>query len=416
MRTTSPGLLLAALLLFGPRPAAAEQDEVSPRSIEDDSPEATEDLNEQSVGGSAHEISVGGGEGTEPAPSPPEGLPFPADLPAVLDAPLPIYPPAALEAGIGGRTVLELQLDADGVVTRASLLEDPGHGMGAAALAVASEAIFDSPPEEGPEHALRRYFYPVDFVPPKPESTNDPAEEQDSTAPEMADELTVLPELTRAQQPEFPVVAREAGIQGEVHLELDLDETGALRSVRMLQAAPSGWGLELEAVRAAWKMRFSPAFAGEVAVPVRITYTYGFTLEEQVVETVADSPKQGEAIDPDGPVNFSGFVRERGSRKALSGVEVLIAQLEHSTPTNERGFFEFRGIPAGLHRAIVAVPGYHAFETQEEIQPGEATEVIYFLKERPEGIPETIVRTQREKKEVAKRSITIETIDQFKSP
>ncbi len=411
MRTSSTGLVLAALLLVAPRPAAAEQTEDSPEPIDEGSADASQESSGESGSESTLEVSSQEDEVAEPAPIPPEGLPSPADLPAVLDAPLPIYPPAALEAGIGGRAVLELQLDADGVVTRATLLEDPGHDMGAAALAAASEVIFDSPPEEGPDHALRRYFYPVDFVPTKPDSTNDAESEQDSAAPEIADELTVLPLLTREQQPEFPVLAREAGIEGEVLLELDLDETGALRSVRMLQAAPPGWGLELEAVRAAWKMRFSPAFAGEVAVPVRITYTYGFTLEEQVVETIADSPKQGENIDPDGPINFSGFVRERGSRKALSGVEVLIAQLEHSAPTNERGFFEFRGIPAGLHRAIVAVPGYHTFETQEEIQPGEATEVIYFLKERPEGIPETIVRTQREKKEVAKRSITIETIE-----
>ena len=411
MRSSSLGLALAALLLFAPLPTAAGQGEVDSTPTKDSATETDEDSAASSVDPGPEETPVDVTSEASPVPSPPVGLPSPAALPAVLDAPLPVYPPAALESGIGGRAVLELQLDADGVVTKATLLEDPGHELGVAALAAASEVIFDSPPEEGAEHALRRYFYPVDFVPPAPEPSQEAEEEQDKAAPEMADQLTVFPKLIREQQPEFPVAAREAGIQGEVLLELDLDETGALRSVRMLQADPAGWGLELEAVRAAWKMRFSPAFAGEVAVPVRITYTYGFTLEEQVVETVADSPKKGEAIDPDGPVNFSGFVRERGTRKALSGVEILIANLEHSTPTNDRGFFEFRGIPAGLHRAIIAVPGYHTFETQEEIQPGEATEVIYFLKERPEGVPETIVRTQREKKEVAKRSITIETIE-----
>jgi TonB family protein len=350
------------------------------------------------------------------APSPPPSIPIPADLPQALDTPPVPYPPAAREAGLGGRAVIELQLDSNGVVIAAELLDDPGHGLGTAALAAAREVVFDSPPAEGPAQELRRYFYRVEFVPPQPSPPPDSAAADDDAgddepAPEMADELTVLPQLTREQQPDYPEAARQAGVQGEVLLELDLLDTGVLSAVRMLRAEPSGWGLELAAVRAAWKMRFSPAYAGEVPVPVRITYTYGFTLEEVVVETIADSPEEGEAIDLDGPVNFSGFVRERGSRHALSGVDVLIADLEHTTSTDDRGYFEFRGIPAGLHRAIVAVPGYHNFETQEEIQTGEATDVIYFLKERPRGVPETIVRTQREKKEVARRTITIETIE-----
>ncbi len=351
----------------------------------------------------------GAAEQQEQEPLPPPGLPVAAALPAVLDIPMPSHPPAALEAGVGGRAVIELKLDSDGVVTEASLLVDPGFGMGEAALASVSEAIFDAPPSEGPALDQRRYFFPVRFEPPAEEQES--SEQDEEAQPEMADQLTVLPSLVEEQQPSYPKQAREQGVEGKVLLELDLDETGLLTAVRPLVEEPTGWGLGLAAVRAAWKMRFSPAFAGEVAVPVRITYTFGFALEEQVKLTTADSPAEGEEIDPNGPVNFSGFVRERGSRRALSGVDVLLSTLDHSAVTDERGFFQFKGIPAGLQRAVVAVPGYYPFETQEEIQPGEATEVIYFLKERPEGIPETVVRTQREKKEVAKRSITIETIE-----
>ena len=416
MTALGTGLLLGLTLLLSPAVGIASDEHVDTEAKSDDqAPNGTQGSpDEKTVSTPGTELV--GDEAISPSeealvPSPPKGLALPADLPEVLDAPQPNYPAAALEAGIGGRAVLELQIDAEGVVTEAYLLDDPGHELGPAALAAAREVIFDSPSEEGPPHPQRRYFYVVDFAPPAPQAEEPTEESAQQQAPEVGEELTVFPKLTREQQPQFPEAAREAGIQGDVLLELDLDEAGSLRAVRMLRAQPAGWGLELEAVRAAWKMRFSPAFAGEIAVPVRITYTYGFTIEEQVVETIAESPKKGAAIDLEGPVNFSGFVRERGTRKALSGVDVLIADLDHSTATNDRGFFEFRGIPAGLHRAIVAVPGYYTFETQEEVQPGEATDVIYFLKERPLGVPETIVRTQREKKEVAKRSITIETIE-----
>ena len=58
----------------------------------------------------------------------------------------------------------------------------------------------------------------------------------------------------------------------------------------------------------------------------------------------------------------------------------------------------------------LVAPGFHVFETEEEVRPGEATEVVYFLREKAIGIPETIVRVQKEKKEVSRRSIAIETI------
>ena len=60
---------------------------------------------------------------------------------------------------------------------------------------------------------------------------------------------------------------------------------------------------------------------------------------------------------------------------------------------------------------MVAIPGYRRFETEEEVIVGQATEVVYFIREAPLGVPETIVRTTREKKEVARRSISIETIE-----
>jgi len=396
--------ILTSLLLAAAMPAQAQDEQASePAPSEAGPAQANQPETTAPVEESAQPATL----------EPPAEFPMPAVLPEVLDGPQPIHPAAALEARIGGRVVLELQLDAEGVVIDGWVLDEPGAGLGEAALAATRETIFDSPPAEGPPHEQRRYFRTVNFeLPELPAETGGGDEDtQQVPEPEMADELTVLPQLQQEQSPEYPEAAREAEIQGEVLLELELGDTGSLDAVRLLRSQPERWGFELAAVRAAWKMRFSPAYAGEVPVPVRITYTYGFTLEEKVVEKVADSPAEGEAIDPDGPINFSGFVRERGSRKALSGVEVLIATLEHSTDTDERGYFEFHGIPAGLHRAIVAVPGYYNFETQEEIQAGEATDVIYFLKERPLGIPETIVRTQREKKEVARRSISIETIE-----
>jgi TonB family protein len=306
------------------------------------------------------------------------------------------------------------------VPTEVSILKDPGFGLGSAAAAATRDTIFDDPDAEEdsepetetdatvpPPLALRRYFRVVEFV--LPEALREPTPE----GPEPEDELTAMPEVLEAKDAVYPAAAREAMVEATVQLELDLDAQGQLEAVRPLSADPTGWGFELAAMEALWNSSFSPAMAGPASVPVRITYTYRFTLEERVVVTEAKTPEPGDAIDPDGPVNFSGIVRERGSRKPLADVEVIIEDLAHSTSTDDTGYFTFRGLPSGTFRVVASTPGYHRFETEEDILPGAISEVVYFLRETARGVPEIIVRARRERKEVTRRTIEIETIERI---
>jgi TonB family protein len=346
-------------------------------------------------------------------PVPPERAPLPYPAPDVLDAPPPVYPEEALQGAVEGTVVLEFGLTADGIVEAIEVVREPGAGLGAAAAASLAETIFDDVPVEGPPLALRRYFHTVPFVLPEELRPLPPEVDPDAPEPEMADELTVLPELVQETPADYPPMAEEAGVQGEVTLELDVSDTGIIDSVRLLSATPGGWGFELAALRAVWQFRFSPAYAGEVPVPVRITYTYRFILEELIVLEQATTPGAGDAIDPDGPVNLSGYVREMGSRKGLADVDVYIENLAHGTLSDDLGYFEFRGIPAGAHRVLIAIPGYLKFETEEEVDVGEATDVVYFVRPSPFGVPETVVRASRERKEVTRRTIEVETIERI---
>jgi TonB family protein len=304
--------------------------------------------------------------------------------------------------------VLILSLNEDGLPTSVSVIKDPGFGLGEAAATATRNTIFDDPiGPEGPPLALRRYFRVVEFELPEDLKSNV------LEGPEASDELTVMPEVITSGEATYPALAREAFVQGEVQLELDLDATGQLEAVRPLSATPTGWGFEIAAIEALWKSSFSPAMAGEAPVPVRITYTYRFTLEERVVMKEVKTPQPGDAIDRGGPVNYSGMVRERGSRRPLADVEIIIEDLAHSTSTDETGHFEFRGLPAGTFRVVAVTPGFHRFETEEDILPGEAASVVYFLRETSRGVPEIIVRARRERKEVTRRTIQIETIERI---
>jgi TonB family protein len=387
--------LLLLLALLTPLLAVAQEQGAAPEST--DAPPAPEALPPE----------------PEPAPDVPVDVRIPTPPPPALDGPSPEYPAAALASRVEGGVVLEFGLDGEGAVTDVEVLRAPDESLGASAAAALRDTFFEAPPEGPTPLALRRYIQltrfvlPDDLRPPPPEP--DPSQPE----PEMADELTQLPVLTNQVGATYPEAAKAAGIEGVANLELEVSDTGALEGVRLLSEEPAGWGFGYAAVRAVWQFSFQPAYAGEVAVPVRITYSYGFELEDVVVERAPETPLAGDAIDLEGPVNLTGVVRERGTRRTLGGVDVIIDDLDHSTFTDDFGVFEFRGIPAGLHRVIVAVPGYEKFDTQEEVVVGEKTEVVYFLKENAVGIPETTVRGRRIEKEVARRSISIETIERI---
>ncbi|MCO4768807.1 MAG: TonB-dependent receptor [Deltaproteobacteria bacterium] len=397
---------LASLLLalLGPTWAAAEEPEVSEQPPAADAPDEPAAAELPDEPGST-EVS------DQPVPSTPVRVPSPP--PGVLDAPEPAYPQEALEAAIEGGVVLEFGLTSDGVVTDIEVLRSPSEALATAAKAALQDTFFEDPPEGPVPHELRRYFRLTRFVLPEAHRPPPPEPDPDAPEPEMADELTKLPVLSSQVGAQYPAEAKELVIEGLVNLELDVSDTGELEGVRLVEEEPTGWGFGYQAIRAVWQFSFEPAYAGEVPVPVRITYTYGFELEEVVVESAPDTPDVGEGIDPDGPVNFTGIVRERGTRRTLGGVDVYIDNLDHGALTDDFGAFTFRGIPAGLHRVIVAVPGFEKFETEEEIVLGEATDVVYFLKESPLGVGETIVRVKRQEKEVARRSISIETIERI---
>jgi protein TonB len=86
------------------------------------------------------------GEAPRTAPHPEEVAAYRAEryvpptqvtvLPRPLGCEIPRdeYPPDANRAGFEGRVVLRLVVDAEGRVADAAVVEDPGHGLGAAAI------------------------------------------------------------------------------------------------------------------------------------------------------------------------------------------------------------------------------------------------------------------------------------------
>ena len=78
--------------------------------------------------------------------------------------------------------------------------------------------------------------------------------------------------------PAYPPIARNARVQGVVILEAVIDATGRVESVRVLRSIPL---LDQAAVDAVRQWRFTPALLNTEAVPVVMTVTVNFTLQDR---------------------------------------------------------------------------------------------------------------------------------------
>ena len=78
--------------------------------------------------------------------------------------------------------------------------------------------------------------------------------------------------------PAYPSIARSARVQGVVILEAVLDAQGRVESVRVLRSIPL---LDQAAADAVQQWRFTPALLNGEAVPVAMTVTVNFTLQDR---------------------------------------------------------------------------------------------------------------------------------------
>jgi protein TonB len=85
------------------------------------------------------------------------------------------------------------------------------------------------------------------------------------------------PKRLAAPQPEYPPVARAARVEGTVILEAVIDETGAVRDVKVLRSIPL---LDRAAVAAVSRWQYEPTRLNGQPVAIVMTVTVTFRLNE----------------------------------------------------------------------------------------------------------------------------------------
>ena len=203
--------------------------------------------------------------------------------------------------------------------------------------------------------------------------------------------LTKPPAVVTDAVPEFPEAARAEGATGVVALELEISETGAVTDAVVLE--PAGHGFDEAALAAARKLVFTPAEVDGKPAPVRIEYRFAFTLTPAT--PVAEAPP---------PVNLRGRLVERGTREPVVGA--LVSAGGKRAVSGADGRFELAGVPEGAVKVKVEDGAHATYQSEEQVLPGQATEVTYWLRRTASDAYELTVVGEREKREVAHVAIS----------
>lgn len=245
--------------------------------------------------------------------------------------------------------------------------------------------------------------------------------------PEQPEQVPFTPPtLVAGGEAEYPARALEEGVEADVVLEIDIDDTGQVEGVSVLvPAQPEGYGFDEAATEAAMMFEFEPAMEGETPVPVRITYRYRFELgvETDPDDEVGDegdgeadeAADSGEAAAP--VINFSGELRERGTRLPVIGAVVVVFRGEgeevtgFEAVTDEEGRFSFYDLAAGDWRVLSEPAGYFPLRTTERVDEGERVDAVYLIERGSYNPFDVLVEGERVRKEVSRTSIEVEEIE-----
>lgn len=200
-------------------------------------------------------------------------------------------------------------------------------------------------------------------------------------------------------QAKFPAEAQRAGVTASVKMQITIDSDGSVTDAKV--TVPAGYGFDEAALEAVGQFRFSPAEVDGKPSPIAIEYVYHFELTSPELPPSEFSPPAG---------ILSGKVVVRGSRSRVGGANVRCGDQADAPEATSRedGHFEL-SVPSGSCAVRVVAAGFERFQTTETIIAGQMTEVTYYILPKASGY-QTVIRADREKKEVARRTLEREEI------
>jgi protein TonB len=87
------------------------------------------------------------------------------------------------------------------------------------------------------------------------------------------------PRLASMIQPEYPAMAKSAGVAGQVWVQYYVDKNGDVCDVRIVKSVPTGLGFEDETIKAIKQWKFTPAIQDKHPVGVWVGQTIVFKIQ-----------------------------------------------------------------------------------------------------------------------------------------
>ena len=182
------------------------------------------------------------------------------------------------------------------------------------------------------------------------------------------------PQLEHFEPAAYPSEANQAGLQATVSLRLDIDASGHVTAVSVVEAA--GHGFDEAAAEAARHFTFSPARRGELPVASRILYRYAFTLSPKPEEDKPSAPVAQETGE------LRGVVLGGEPPIALAHADVRIQGADGSWSralSDPSGQFVFPQLPPGKYVVHLEIAGFEPAAVIEQVDVNRATALKYTL-------------------------------------
>ncbi|MCI0513317.1 M56 family metallopeptidase [candidate division KSB1 bacterium] len=178
-----------------------------------------------------------------------------------------VYPEAARKAGLEGKVFVKLLITEQGKVAHAEIIKGANPAMDSAAIQ-ALKGVKWQPARLKDQPLKVTITLPVMFR--LNDATAKPAAAVDHSVPQPVGGMAAI-----AAQIKYPELARRAGITGEVHVQLLIDEQGKIEKTEVVKSLGKDNGLDEAAVEAVRKVIWQPAqkdgkaFKTTVIIPVR---------------------------------------------------------------------------------------------------------------------------------------------------
>jgi TonB family protein len=245
-----------------------------------------------------------------------------------------------------------------------------------------------------------------------------------------AQKLTKSPKQTKFVEAEYPKEAVEKNIEADVVLLLSITADGKVDAASVAEPTnPPDMGFDEAALVAAQQFEFEPAEMNGQKIPVQLTYKYRFKLSQKppappppTVPPLAGTPASPPAPTvpvPEPVLNFSGILRERGTRLPLPGMLVTVFRddgakaLGFEATSDATGAFKFTDLAPGAWKILVEPPGFYPYRTTETIKPGERVDVVYYVERGSYNPYDVTVTATRPRKEVSRTVISAQELDKI---